>query len=1023
MPNAAYCHLHLHTEFSMLDGLGSVNDYVARAVLLGHPAMAITDHGNMCGHPSFYKACRKAGIEPVLGQEFYVVQDASWRPAKGEKQPERFHLTVLAKGHKGHRVLSELSTAGHANYYYKPVIDVSTMEALGKDAKHLVVLSGCAGSLISRSLTEGQDDVAEHWLMWFRETFPHFYIELMHHGTDFDKDLNADLINLGRKYDVPWTITNDPHYVDKEDHGHHDTLLAIQTAADIDAPDRFRFDGTGYHLRSRQELRRLFRKHYGDDIWKPGARETLNIAKACKVRIPAWESSTWQIPKFPDVDDSFRELKRLAKQGLRDRGLHRDRAYVERMQLELDAFGELEFTTDGGQTTTIADFLLITRDALMAAKAQGIRVGPGRGSVCGSLVAWLVGIHKIDPIRYDLLFERFFNPARPRQPDIDSDFAQSGRSWMFTYTIDKYGEDNVVAVCAYAHMKVKRCFQSLARAHGIPWAKALEISKELQDDDDHNYDLPKAITEGYPDLAAQLKRLAGLKASISAHPAGVVIADPSIAIAKQVPQMWIPSSKRWVGQYDLKAVEGMGLMKQDYLGLRTLDTIDQCLQNIKTRTGEDIDPDEWLPDAEEHDKRVWKMLARGETAGVFQMEGPTNQRGIRAIKPRCFEDVVSCTSLYRTGAIAAGFPKVFLHNRKRGAIDYVHPSLEPILGTTGGVVLYQEQVMEMGRTLAGFDMVQVDDIKEAIKHKESALMQSMREPFIEGCMRVQGMTRKQATECWRYIEGYSGYGYNRSHAVAYTFTTYQTARLKCLYPVDFYAALIATVDTAAEGGWEKRDAYLREAYGKGFKILPPDINESDLAARPTAAGDAIRLGLTDYAGIGDKTALRLLEARSGLPGGRFTRKKQVFEACNNTRAYAVLRDGGALAPLKEKGDPEKMEELLKWQFSDRMAGWRKKYKSKVKLPTDETAHNEHVTLVGEIYKVTRATTKGNKPYVTWKIRWSITDSFDIRLWSETKKFWNLKEGDIVQVRGRWEPKWLNISCGNPSDIKVVHRVN
>lgn len=993
-----FVHLHVHTDFSVLDGLSTVDEYVERAKKLGQPAMAITDHGVMCGAPAFYHACRKAEIEPILGSEMYFVPDASNR----EKGEERYHVVVLARGETGYRVLTELSTEAHRHYYYKPTLDKATFEALGDDAKHLVVLSGCAASVISKAVTEDREREAAEWVMWWRETCPNFFMELQHHDTTFDKKLNEGLLELARRYNVPWVVTNDPHYAIKEDCDHHDALLAIQTAADINDPNRFRFDGNGYHLRSRAEMRRVFEDTYGREVWKPGAASTLRIARACKTRIQGWEKRSWHIPKYPDVEDAFIHLLELTMKGMTAKGLDGKPEYVERVKHELEVI----------KRANISDFLLITLDSIEWAKQQGIPVGPGRGSVAGTLVGYCIGLHKIDPVRYHLMFERFLNPERPRMPDIDTDFGQKRREELFEYVAEKYGKENVVHVCTYGRMKIKAAFRSLAKAYGISYGEALTISKDLSDEDEDVEALPAELKKAHPDLVAQIKRLSGVKRSISTHPAGVLIADPTTNIRTIVPEMWIPNTKRWVGQYDLEAIEEMGLMKQDFLGLRTLDTIAEAVRLIKEDTGEEVDPDSWVPDEEPDDAAVYEMLKAGRTAGVFQMEGPTNQRGIRDISPTGFEDVVSCTALYRTGPISAGFPNMFLKNRKAGKeeIWYATPKLKPILEETWGVILYQEQVMEIGRELAGFNMAEVDDLKEAIKHKKSALMVEMRPRFVQGCKEHSDISKSISTAIWKQIEGYSGYAYNRAHAVAYTFLTYQTARLKKMYPKEFITALLRTVEDK-----DKREVYLREAVEMGIKILPPDINESDLMATPTE--DGIRFGIADIAGIGIKAGEKLIKWREYGP---YTDALDVDMICNNTGIFAKLEAVGALESLGMPGRVQEAEALLNWSFRDTMKPWREKYKSKVKFPKFEGGY---VCLVGEIVKRSKGKGKTDKPYMTWKLRWSVTESFDIRLWSETSRHWKYPEGSIVMVSGKWEEKWLNISVGNPEQVKLLHRAD
>jgi DNA polymerase-3 subunit alpha len=996
----------------MLDGLATPKEYAKRAAALGQPALALTDHGNLYLAPVHYKACREADVEPLLGFEGYFVRDA--QAVRAEKDAERSHITILARGGKGYSLLSEFNTATQQQFYYKPLVDRPLCEALGDDAKHFTVLSGCAGSQLSRHLLAGDEEAAVEELMWWRETFPHYYIEIMHHGTDFDMKLNEQLLGLAQRYDVPWVVTNDPHYCVKEDAPHHDVLLAIQMGRDIDDPDRMRFDGSGYWLKSRAEMYSTFRRAgYDPLVFKIGAHNALAIAKESRTRVKMWESKTWQIPKYPDTDDSFALLKRMVYRGMRARG-HRDDP--ERLALVRH---ELRVIRDVG----IADFLLITWDAIYnGAIAKGARVGPGRGSVAGSIVGYYLGIHKIDPVKYKLRFDRFLNPARPKMPDIDTDFQMTRRHEAIQYVIDKYGEENTMAVCQFGTMKVKAAFNSISKAFGIGYADAQRLNKLIleEDDDDGSpqYVLPKEITNRYPELSSHLHRLAGLKRTIGAHPAGLIIADPSANIRKQVPLMWQASSKRWVGQFDKKAVEGMGLMKQDFLGLRTLDTIAECLKILKWRRGIEFDPDEWVPDEEPGDRKVYKMLAEGKTSGVFQMEGPVNQRGCRDVRPKSFEDLVSITSLYRTGPIAAGYPGQFIANRRGGvdSIQYLHPKLKPILEPTWGVILYQEQVMDIGEKLAGFDGVLVDEIKEAIKDKSSEEMERVRPLFIEGCKRHSGIGSRTATAIWDIIAGYAGYGYNRSHAVAYTMLTYQTARLKYLYPIEFHTALLRTVPNDKDNA-DKRDRYLRAAIEEGkAKIWPPDINASDYKAWPDREEDAIRFGLSDLKGVGEKTALKVVQRR---PAGGYQDYVAVADVVNNTKMMQVLGDGMALGPVGVVGKEEKAEKLLNWTFQDPMEEYRDDYKHWVVFPP-----SRDVRLVGMIYAVQYGTTKTDppKPYRTWKIRWSVTKAFDIRMWSGCESLWHLRPGSVVKLEGEWEQRWENVTLASPHRVEILHEV-
>lgn len=1003
-----FVHLHVHSDLSMLDGLGTPVHYVERAKQLGQPAIAITDHGNLCGAPEFYFAARKAGVEPILGCEFYFVPEvAAYKAAKGKKSEEdgtRFHVTILARGEAGYSALSELSTESYRNFYYKPLVD---HHILGQaDIDNLVVLSGCANSVLSKALLEdyqyGDDEVR-----WWKENIPNFYIEIMHHNTEFDDELNRNLLKLAKQHNIPYVITNDPHYVEPDDCTHHDALLALQTNAKIDDPNRMRFDGEGYWLKGADEMLASW-KQYSPAVVKRGMANSTLIAQECRTRIPGWEKRSWHIPRFPGKLDAYTRLEKMTYRELRRRELGDE--YEERARYELKIIKQ----------TGIADFLLITRDCIRWASSRGIPVGPGRGSVCGTLVGYLVGIHKIDPVRYDLLFERFLNPARPSMPDIDTDFGQERREELFEYVIKKYGAENVVHVCAFQKMKMRRMFTALAKMNGVSHEDAIKISKQIPDeptgtyrDSDEHLDVlielikQSPILETCPDFVDQLLALAGVRSSISQHPAGVIIAPAQHEIRKHVPEMYIPSSKKWVGQFDLAAVEHMGYLKQDFLGLRTLDTIVKCCEFVEEAHGIELDPDSWVPDEEERDEEVYAALSEGDTAGVFQMEGGTNSRGIQEIGCTCFEDIVSCTSLYRTGPIMAGFPADFVANRSGGArnIPYADGRLSHILGTTWGVILYQEQVMEIARALAGFSMESVDDIKEAIKHKKSDLMVSLQPAFVKGW--VTGGGKKAAAEkIWKQIEGYSGYSYNRSHAVAYSMLSYQTARLKLLYPAEFYAALIATNDDK-----EKRYSYLRAATLAGIKIRPPDINKSERLARPEVVDGipAIRLGLQDFAGVGDKKSNRMVDSR---PRRGYGNPAQVA-ALVDIGTYRVLVDGGALRSLGEPGKAARMEELLGWQFRDRLAWVEERYPGMLDEP-DGT--ERHVTVWGELVENTPRQTRHGKPYRVWTIRRDNVRQWKVMLWSGASGYFKVPKGAIVMVNAEFQPApWDNISVNSLAD--------
>jgi DNA polymerase-3 subunit alpha len=522
--------------------------------------------------------------------------------------------------------------------------------------------------------------------------------------------------------------------------------------------------------------------------------------------------------------------------------------------------------------------------------------------------------------------------------------------------------------------------------------------------------------EDHPELWKRLRRLSGLKRGVSKHPAGVIIAPPELNVRSFVPQMYLASSKKMCGQYDLDAAEAMGLMKQDFLSLRTLETIEECVRMVG-----DLDPDSWVPDEEPDDDKVYAMLAKGETAGVFQMEGSVNTAGIQAIQPACFEDIVSCTSLYRTGPIQAGFPKVFLENRKGDVADiqYVHPALKPILERTWGVVLYQEQVMAMGEQLAGFTMAELDDIKVAVAKKRSSLMQSLEPKFIDGVQRVIGASRKQAKAIWAMIESYSGYSYNRSHAVAYTFLTYQTARLKCLYPAEYAAALLRTVKQQ-KPNVERRRGYVADATKSGLKVHPPEVNVSGDVTK-IVKDTHLLFGFTDIAGVGPAAAKKLVDRR---PDGGYSSLEEVEEAVNNIKVMGILAQVGALRRFGVEPDRAMQSALLGWEFApDRFmidgVSRRKEWSRCIVMPSNK-ARKDHVCLFGRVVRVSLSKTRNGDPYMTMVIRWDQTHQWTIRLWQSTKNLWpELEVGALVCVEGEWERTWENVSVQSSRAVTVL----
>lgn len=1034
-----FCHLHVHTDFSMLDGLGKPTHYVDEAERRGDPFLSITDHGTLSGVYEFYMACMKAGIKPGIGCEFYFVPRAETFK-EDKKQHEggsgRFHVVMLARNVAGYRTLLEMNDEAHRNWEKykpgKPIIDRSICEAVGyEEAENLIVLSGCAASVLSKKAMGEVEGSATAELMWWHETFPNFWIELQHHGTAFDRKLNSRLLTLSRRFEVPWVITNDPHYVLEDQCDFHDALLAVQTAAQIDDPDRFAFDGDGYHLKTRAEMVRAFRR-YGEDVWKPGITESAKIARSIDLKIPEWDKKSWHIPKYrriPKGRTSFELLSHLARKGLKERGWYDDPVYRERMEYEL---GEIE------SIPGFADFLLITREIIQWAvnhktpdHPRGIRVGPARGSTAGCLVAYLVGVHKCEPIRYKLLFERFLNPARPKMPDIDTDFSQAYREEVFQHIMDEYGAKNVLPVAAFQTMKVRGAFRKLATAMGMPFndlSKYTQMMDEawgkVDEEDDEEEDhirvenLPDELVEAYPELVEYIEGVLGTKSAISRHAAGVVIFDPEDPIRAIVPTMWVVSSKKFACQFDLKSVEAMGLMKQDILGLRTLDTIDEAITLIEEQTGELIEPDDWIPDEEEGDSEVYRMIREGHNGGVFQLEGGTMENGIVKIAPRRFEDIVVCTAIYRKGPILAGAPSRYIENKKAKEVRVLHEALRPVLEDTWGEMAYQEQLMQIASEVAGFDQGLVADLLAAVRFKDPEMMAPLKAQFIRGARKVSGIMSERAEKIWKMFEAQASYLFNRSHAAAYSLLTYQTARLKCWWPLQYHTALMRTVLPKSDAAKAKRMNYLAEATEMGVKILPPDVNFSDIKFSCGVRGERewMRFGLVDVKGIGVSKARKIIEAREKC-GGRIRTISQARSVLTEALVNE-LDAAGCLASVKggSERNMRALEEMLFWQFEDVMAPLRVKYEKKVRLPG---SGNSRVRLIGEIVDVANKKTKNNKPYMTWRIRWKPSQIFAITLWEDAQAVWDTPKGSIVYIEGSFNSEFRNVSVGDPDQVRIL----
>ncbi len=841
-----FVHLHNHTEFSLLDGASRVERLVARAKELGMPAVAITDHGTMSGVVDFYKHAVKKGIKPIIGCEVYVAPRSRLEKTTVEGEAY-YHLVLLAENAAGYRNLMELVSRAHTEgFYYKPRVD---KELLREYSGGLIALSAClAGelpSLLLRGDSAGAEALAREYTAIFGQG--NFFIELQDHGLPEQKQVNPMLAALAAKIGVGLVATNDIHYIDRQDAESHDVLLCIQTGKTVDDAGRMRFTGSEFYLKSPAEMAALFA------AYPEALVNTARIADRCDLSL---EFGKLYLPEFPIPAGQTPEqyLRSLCLERLPARYPAAGQTETDRLDYELATIAQMGFTS----------YFLIVWDFVNYARTQGIAVGPGRGSAAGSIVAYLLGITNIDPLKYGLLFERFLNPERVTMPDIDIDFCYVRRGKIIEYVVERYGADRVAQIITFGTMAAKAAIRDVGRALNMPYGdvdriaklvpgelgitlhRALEINGELKTLYQADPEIKKLL-----DLAMSVE---GLPRHASTHAAGVVIANEPLT-------HYVPlqnSSEGFVTtQYDKDRIEEIGLLKMDLLGLRTLTVIGDALDLIKENRGLTVDIDA-IPLG---DPKTSAMLSAGDTAGVFQMESSGMTNLVKELKPERFEDLIPLVALYRPGPLGSGMVTDFINGRHgRKKVTYLHPLLEPILKDTFGVILYQEQVMQIASTLAGFTLGQADLLRRAMGKKKPEVIAAQRENFMKGAAE-HGLSPKLAEEIFNLIAHFADYGFNKSHSAAYALVAYQTAWLKANYPQEFMAALL----TSVMGANDKVGFYIEECRRMGLAVLPPDINAS--SAGFTVDGQAIRFGLAGVKNVGDNAIAGILAVRA--EGGRF----------------------------------------------------------------------------------------------------------------------------------------------------------
>ena len=859
MSERSFTHLHTHTEFSMLDGAARVKDLVAAAAADGQPALGITDHGNMYGVLDFYKACRDAGVTPIIGTESYMAGESRHeRPVRRGRvddtggdaeggQKLYYHLTLLAENIEGYRNLMKLSSAAYLEgYYYKPRVD---WELLERHSAGLIGTTGCLGGVVLQALLAGDEAGAEARAARLQDIFGrgNLFVELQDHGIADQHRTNPQLIEIAKRIGAPLLATNDSHYTHRDDAVSHDALLCVQTGALLSDTNRFKFEGTEHYLKTAAEMRHLFR-----DV-PEACDNTLLIAERADVQIELGKPS---LPEFP-VPDAFggatyeeraqAYLRHLAYEGAKERyGDPVPAEVVARLDFELGVIGDMGFPA----------YFLVVWDLIRFARESGIRVGPGRGSAAGCCVAYCLRIVDLDPIRYDLLFERFLNPGRKQMPDIDMDFDERYRADVMRYAAEKYGSDRVAQIITFSTIKARAAVRDAARVLGKPYIVGDKIAKAMPPlimgrDTPLHACLTK--TEGHEDgfaSAAELRTmhetdpeakevidvamgLEGLRRQDGIHAAAVVISrDPLtdyLPIQRKPDAGGNPEDAPIVTQYEMHGVEELGLLKMDFLGLRNLSVIERALDLIEAETGERLDID----NVELDDEPTLEMLRRAESIGVFQLEGGAMRQTLRALAPTSFDDVAALVALYRPGPMAANMHRDYPELKNgRKELTYLHADIEPILKDTYGLMLYQESVMRVAQKFAGYSLEEADNLRKACGKKIRAMIAAEREKFVAGCV-SEGYGEELGTQLFDIIEPFADYAFNKSHSYGYGLVAYQTAWLKAHYPIEYMSALL----TSVKDNKDKTAVYLGECRALGIDVLVPDVNRSVAEFAPDRAAE------------------------------------------------------------------------------------------------------------------------------------------------------------------------------------------
>ena len=889
-----FAHLHLHTQYSLLDGANKIANLIPRVRALGMPAVAMTDHGNMFGTVEFYKTAVAASVQPIIGCEMYVApgdRREKQRAVRGDdfESAGNFHLILLAMNEQGYKNLCRLVTLGYTEgFYYKPRIDKALLRELNGG---LIALSGCLASEVNQSIATGALDRARAVLEEYRAIFDgRYYVEIQDNHLPQQERANRELIGLARALGLPLVATNDCHYLEPEDHAAHDVLLCIQTGKTLHDEKRWRFGTDQLYVKGPDEMRRAF------PAISEAIDNTLDVARRCtlELRFGRYQFPAYQVNAGVTLEE---QLERDARAGLAERlaarsrqagwTAERERVYQERLESELGVIKRMGF----------AGYFLIVADFTNYAKRRGIPVGPGRGSAAGSLVAYALRITDLDPIPYNLLFERFLNPERKSMPDIDMDFCFERRDEVIRYVRERYGEDHVAQIITFGTLKGKAAIKDVGRAlefsfgdtdkiaklypapkqgRDFPLAKALEMEPRLRE--------LRARGEREELLFAHALKLEGLLRHASKHAAGIVIG--SRPLVEDLP-LFVDKEGSVMTQFAGPHIDEIGLIKFDFLGLKTLTLLHNVVQRVRAGRGIALD----LGALSLDDKKTYRLIAKGDTVGVFQMESGGMRKLVTQLRPNTFEDLIAVLALFRPGPLDSGMVEQFI-KRKHGKeeVKYPHAQLRPILEHTYGVIVYQEQVMQIAQVLAGYSLGDADNLRRAMGKKDPEKMQKERERFIAGAGKL-GIAERQAGEIFDQMETFAMYGFNKSHSAAYALVSFQTAYLKAHHPEEFMAGLLSM----EMGDTDKTFKNIADCRERGIRILPPDVNESredfTVLAHPDASGlRPIRFGLGAVRGVGSKAVEAILAARDR--GSPFT---SLADFCK--RVLATRGTGGAGGPV------------------------------------------------------------------------------------------------------------------------------